>query len=73
MFLRDSYNRQVICDQEDLVSLDGCSQPIVLSFEPILRGFIRGEHNLYVAVSFDDNVMKYFEVSKIDGSIKDLH
>ena len=73
MFLRDSYNRQVICDREDLVSLDGCSQPIVLSFEPILRGFMLGEHNLYVEVSFDDNVMKYFEVSKIDGSIKDLH
>ena len=72
MVARDASGHPVDCESRDPMSLDGCSQPIVLSIEPILRGYMKGEHDLFVDVNFNDFMVKTYQVNAGNGVMTEI-
>lgn len=61
-----------LCSRLDLLTQNGCSKQILASYEPLIRDFVKGEHDLFVQINFSDYVFKTYQLGAQDGSITEI-
>ncbi len=71
-FSLDDQGHVIPCDERDPISFDGCSQPIVASFQPLLKSFYKGLTDLYAEVVFSQKVKKVFYLDAFSGTIEEV-
>lgn len=72
MYVLGLSDQKIPCEELDSISLNGCSQPIVVEFEDYLVAFMRTDSDLFFEINFSGFVVKQYRLEAQSGDVIEI-